>query len=190
VETEQAAANLIETNKLPLAILVNGETRGGAVSLAAILRDSHQGLVYGSATQGTKNYGPIQPDITVQVSPEDERAYFADAFRMIQHTNQLATGNVLTNEVGGENQPTQRVRIIGSRDGGMNWKFTGENQPTQRVRITEADLVRQRLKDTGEESLDLPARPSEPQVPLVNDPVLARALDFLKGLAIVREAKF
>jgi hypothetical protein len=32
-------------------------------------------------------------------------------------------------------------------------------------------------------------RPPEPQVPVVSDPALARALDLLKGLAVVRENK-
>jgi hypothetical protein len=58
------------------------------------------------------------------------------------------------------------------------------------MRVNEAELVRQRLKDTGMEKLDLPARPPEPQIPQVKDPVLVRALDLLKGLAIVRGAKF
>jgi hypothetical protein len=40
------------------------------------------------------------------------------------------------------------------------------------------------------EKLDLPTRPPEPQIPQVKDPVLVRALDLLKGLAIVRGAKF
>jgi hypothetical protein len=30
-------------------------------------------------------------------------------------------------------------------------------------------------------------RPPEPQVPVVSDPALARALDLLKGLAVVRQ---
>jgi hypothetical protein len=33
------------------------------------------------------------------------------------------------------------------------------------------------------------ARPSEPPAPVIRDPVLARAVDLIKGLAIVRPAK-
>jgi len=155
----QTVANLIEAKKLPLTILVNDQTRGEAVKLTAMLRNAHEGLVFGSTTGAIElTNGPLQPDIEVKVSSEDELAYFADAFKVISPTGRLGTDRVPTNEPPGD-------------------------------RITEADLVRQRLKDTGQERLDLPPRITEPQSPLVRDPVLARAMDLLKGLAIVREAK-
>jgi hypothetical protein len=34
-----------------------------------------------------------------------------------------------------------------------------------------------------------PARAAEPQKPVIRDPVLARAVDLIKGLAIVRESR-
>ena len=153
----QTVANLIEAKKLPLTILVNDQTRGEALSLATALRKSKEGLVFGS-TMDTISTGSIKPDIAVKVSPEDERAYYADAFKIISRTGIMGTDGVPTNEPPGD-------------------------------RVTEADLVRKRLKDTGQERLDLPARPAEPLSPLVRDPVLARAMDLLKGLAVVREAK-
>ena len=57
-----------------------------------------------------------------------------------------------------------------------------------RVRINEAELVRERRN--GESPNEMIAkRPPEPQAPVVSDPALARALDLLKGLAVVRESK-
>lgn len=50
---------------------------------------------------------------------------------------------------------------------------------------TEADLVRARIKD-GEEDSAMAAK-QEPQKPFIRDPVLARGLDFVKGLAIMRQ---
>jgi len=159
VEAARAAASLIEAKKLPLTILVNGNTRGEAVELTAMLRKAREGLVFGSPTAAaTSTNGGLQPDIEVKVSPENERAYFADAFKVISPTGRIGADGVPTNEPSGD-------------------------------RITEAELVRQRLKDTGQEKFNPPARPAEPQSPLVRDPVLARAMDLLKGLAIVREAK-
>jgi hypothetical protein len=53
---------------------------------------------------------------------------------------------------------------------------------------TEADLVRAKIKD-GEEDENLkPERSTEPQKPFIRDPVLARAVDLIKGLAIVRQS--
>jgi hypothetical protein len=50
--------------------------------------------------------------------------------------------------------------------------------------ISEADLVRAKVKD-GENPLPLPA--IEAHKPFIRDPVLARAVDLMKGLAIVRQ---
>ena len=52
---------------------------------------------------------------------------------------------------------------------------------------TEADLVREKIKD-GDEDENLPPRAAEPPKPFIRDPVLARAVDLIKGLAVVRES--
>ena len=53
---------------------------------------------------------------------------------------------------------------------------------------SEADLVRAKVKD-GEGFEPVPAeRAAEPQKPFIRDPVLARAVDLIKGLAIVRHS--
>jgi hypothetical protein len=51
---------------------------------------------------------------------------------------------------------------------------------------SEADLVREKIKDGDEDDNLVPERPSEPQKPFIHDPVLARAVDLIKALAIVR----
>jgi hypothetical protein len=52
---------------------------------------------------------------------------------------------------------------------------------------SEADLVRAKIKD-GEENEDFqPVRPAEPQKPTIHDPVLARAVDLIKALAVLRQ---
>jgi hypothetical protein len=55
---------------------------------------------------------------------------------------------------------------------------------------SEADLVRQKVKD-GDHPMASPLPPAskEPQKPVIEDPVLARALDLIKGLAIVHESR-
>jgi hypothetical protein len=51
--------------------------------------------------------------------------------------------------------------------------------------MSEADLVRAKVKDDGEDE-DLPHLAGPPR-PFIRDPVLARAVDLIEGLAIVRQ---
>jgi len=66
--------------------------------------------------------------------------------------------------------------------------LTGTNDYLPWVDHTsEADLVRAKIKDGDEFENPPPARAAGPQKPVIHDPVLARAVDLIKGLAIVRE---
>src|ERR1051325_834879 len=95
----------------PAAVLVNRQTTGAAEALAAVLRDAGAGLILGSKTAGqalvaqefplkngqrlriatapvqlgdgtTLSVQGLKPDIAVDVNPEDEKAYFGDAFKL------------------------------------------------------------------------------------------------------------
>jgi len=176
---------------LPVTVLVNHETRGAAEALAAALRAAHVGLVLGNRTAGkaavyreipladgrrlrlatarirageNSLLGPegLQPDIAVKVSAEDERAYLSDPFTRILSKAESSSG---TNQVIG----TVSVRR----------------------RLTEAELVRQRraLADGGTPSNVPPATALEPALKIVRDPVLGRALDLIKGLAVLKPAQ-
>lgn len=179
---------------VPVAVLVNAQTAGASEALAAVLRETGAGLILGSRTAGQaammKEFplkhgqrlriatAPVQladgsslsgaglkPDITVQVSPEDEHAYYGNEFQAISSTDMLAqSGLSLTNRALGTNR-------------------------TRRLRFNEAELVRERregvsLEDDGNAGTD-----NEPEKPFVRDPALARALDLLKGLAVVRQSR-
>jgi len=101
----------------------------------------------------------LKPDIDVTVSEEAERAFYADAFLVVSNR---ADGLSNTNQASATNQT--------------------------RVRFNEAELVREHK--AGESPDEMTAkRPPEPPAPVVSDPALARALDLLKGLAVVRESK-
>lgn len=172
--------------RVPVAVLVNHETSGAAEALAAVVRQAGAGLILGSRTAGnamvmqdfplkdgehlrigsapvTLGDGTalsaegIKPDIDVTVSEDAERAYYADAFLVVSNK---AAGNTATNQPSGTNET--------------------------RVRFNEAELVREHR--AGESPDEQTAkRPPEPQVPVVSDPALARALDLLKGLAVVHQ---
>ncbi len=182
-----------EAVSVPVAVLVNRQTVGATEALAAVLRETGAGLILGSTTAGQaviaqefplKNgdrlriaTAPIQlgdasalsgqglkPDIAVDVTPADERTFYADAYKVPSRTELLAGGGpVLTNSA------------------------SGTNHPARRPRFNDAELVRERRQGISEADMTS-LRSPEPEMPLVNDPALARALDLLKGLALVRQS--
>ena len=185
-------AKLFTTKKIsspiggPLVVLVNGETRGAAEVLATGLRESGAALIIGSTTAGevkmfqefplkngerlriattpatpgnTPAVSHVQPDITVTINPDDERVYFADAYADLSKSAASTNFNAATNG------------LLSFID-----------------RISEADLVREKLNDSGEHNGSMLPRRTVPQKPLIRDPALARALDLIKGLAVVRES--
>jgi hypothetical protein len=179
---------------LPVAVLANRQTAGAAEALAAALRETGTGLILGGRTAGQAMVAqefplksgerlriataPIQlgdgaamseqglkPDIAVEVSPEDERDYYGDAFKVAENTNLLASeGLSLTNQTNGT------IHLV------------------RRARYNEAELVRERREGVSESDLTA-LRVREPEKPLVQDPALARALDLLRGLALVRQSR-
>lgn len=170
----------------PVVVLVNGETAQAAEALAAVFREAGLGLIVGSRTAGQamiarefplKNgqrlriatasvkvceekeltLQGVNPDLQVKVSLEEERAYQADPFRA------AGAGTAALAQNGGV-PGTNRMR---------------------RPRFNEADLVRERREGIAPVSEDGRGE-GEPEKPVVRDPALARALDVLKGLAVVR----
>lgn len=186
----------------PVAVLVNEGTRGPAEALAAVLRETGAGLILGTRTAGqamiTQDFplhdgqqlriatAPIQlgdgtvlsakgvePDIAVSVTPQDERKYYADAFRQLQKIN-------------GDGAPETTASL------------STTNAPGRRSHFNEAELVRERREGSGIEDafstneLQLGrtnATENDSEEPVVHDPALARALDLLKGLAVVRQSR-
>jgi hypothetical protein len=157
-----ATVNLFAAQKLPLAILVNNGTSGAAVTLATALRNARAGLVFGSVPAAVK------PDIAVEETPADEKKFFKNPY-----------AEPATNE----------VAALAGTNNLLPWVD----------HTTEADLVRAKIKDGDEDEGPLPSgpvrlfsSPPPPQAvespkPVIRDPVLARAVDLIKGLAIVRE---
>src|SRR5258706_8470813 len=180
---------------LPVAIVINRQTSGAAEALAAVFRETGTGLILGGKTAGqamiTQEFplkngerlriatapvrlgdgsalsgSGVKPDITVEVSPEDERAYYSDAFTTISKGDLIAGASLsLTNPPGGTNRTARRARF------------------------NEAELVRERRDGPSLDADLVSRRESEPDRPVVRDPALARALDLLKGLAVVRQSR-
>ena len=151
LDAAKSAANFFAARKLPLAILVNGDTRDAADKLASDLRDAQAGLIFGSAT------ADLQPDITVTVKPVDEKIFLDDPYALPPTNNIVADG-------------------------------TTNAMPYYIDHTSEADLVRQKIKDGDEDENTAPVR-AAPAKPVIRDPALARAVDFLKALAILQPAR-
>lgn len=177
--------------RAPVTVLVNHFTAGAAEALAAVLRDADVALLIGTntagqasttrdfklsngqtlrvATQPLKLAGgdeivSLKPDIIVEVSPEDERAYFVDAYRMLP-----------------------RLGIDGSNTNVANLSITNRSS---RRRINEAELVRMSREGIDPEDEAKSTKPATPAKPVIADPALARAIDLLKALAVVRHTRF
>jgi hypothetical protein len=169
---------------LPVAILVNSQTAGAAEALAAVLRETDVGLILGGQTAGQasvykefplrdggrlrvavapvslgagKNLAQgVAPDIAIHASVEDERAYLQDPYKVLH--------------------PPQAAKMDANANAGSD-----------QARMNEEELVREHRN--GEDPDETPAG-NTPDVretaPVVADPALSRALDLLKGLAVVQ----
>jgi hypothetical protein len=180
---------------VPLAILVNSQTTGAAEAVAAALREVDTGLILGGTTAGQANifkeftlgngeklriataqiklgdgtplnHG-VKPDIAVEESLADERAYLDDPYKILHPA------------------------LPPKNDSPTNASLASTNQPTHRP-TNEAELVRERRAgETDDGSDEMPEQitgPEEPAPPVLADTVLARALDLLKGIAVLQQS--
>jgi hypothetical protein len=147
-----AAVKLFSAKKVPLVILANGQTRGGAAELAARLRAAGLGVIIGS----TNVAGGISPDINVMVSADAEKGFQANPYLLLPTGNSFLSA---TNDL---------LPIIDH--------------------TSEAELVREKVKD-GEEDDSAPTARPEPAQPVINDPEVARAVDLIKALAILQTTR-
>jgi hypothetical protein len=181
---------------VPVAILVNSQTTGAAEALAASLREANIGLILGGTTAGQANifkefslgngeklriataqiklgdgtplaHG-LKPDIAVETSLADERAYLEDPYKML-HPPAPAKNESATNS-----------------------NLSSTNPPVDRP-INEAELVREKRAgetpdDASDDVADQGAIPAVPTPPVIADAALARALDLLKGIAVLQQS--
>lgn len=179
---------------MPVALLVNRKTAGAAEALAGAMRQAEIGLVLGSKTAGQATIarefelsngqririgttpvrlaqgkflpaGGLGPDISVDVSSEDELKYYSDAYKDLARSNRVASvTGISTNE--------------------LSLSLTNRRPR----RVNEAELVRMQREGESFEFPSLnPSREGPAGPPTVQDPVLSRALDLLKGLAVVQQ---
>jgi hypothetical protein len=75
-----AIEHLLQQTKLPLAILINGQTAGASAKLAEDLREENTGLVFGAAADN------FQPDIPITANADDEKKFLKDPYTAPPHS--------------------------------------------------------------------------------------------------------
>ena len=171
--------------QLPTAILVNRNTSGAAEVLAALLRQNQVGLLIGSGTPG----GVRQfKDFTLSTGHR---------LRIATGETKLGDGHAMPSTglrpdiavtVGAEEEQAffaEPYRKLGGSGSSASAAKQGKGPP---VRVNEAELLRQMKEGQNPESAPVVTTPSV-TIPQVRDPALARALDLLKGLSVVRPAR-
>ena len=154
----KATADLFASKKLPLAILVNGGTRGAAAALAAELRAARAGLIFEQRRRRQLTTGHLRAQREIRA----------------MHGERKLSWKIPTRR-------RRRTKPIPARPPTTSLPFVDHT--------SEADLVRAKIKDGDEDENPPPPRAAEPQKPFIRDPVLARAVDLIKGLAVVPRSR-
>jgi hypothetical protein len=178
---------------VPLAVLINPETSEAAEGVAAVLRETSTGLLLGGQTAGRASLfkdfplsnggklrvavgeikladgavltGGVKPDIAVEVKPAEEKFYW-------EHPWQTLAQSGATNLTGAN---ADLAAAASTNQAGYH-------------RFNEAELVREQ-RDGADLEAEFTGRADQPDpgMKVLSDPALARALDLLKGLAVVRK---
>ena len=182
------ARSSIKTNaiNIPVTALVNGDTREAAEALAGLLRDSRIGLVLGSETAGRAR------------AFKELKFSGGQSIFVADQPVKLGSGRLMD----GPLEPDIAVPV--AKEFEAQWledpyrRFGPSATPRSRRRVNEADLVRmQREGVQSEDEFDAPVpapigpapRVSEQDKPVIQDPALARALDLLRAIQIVKPGR-
>jgi len=192
----------------PLVVLINGETRGAAETLARLLHETDAALTIGSPTAGAainfKEYvltdgerlciaappgkpadtdvSRVQPDISMSVNVENERAFLENPYGPPAPDSTAL--KVATNSFLPYVDHTSEADLVIQRRG--NTKHSGARLPDM---VSPGAGSNRNPSDGVDGDENSPtSRAVDPQKPVIQDPVLARAVDMVKGLAVLRPA--
>ena len=186
-EMSTAKTNIVQ---LPVAVLVNGSTAGAAEALAALLRDGNVGLLIGSKTSGQASRyqefelatgqrlriatAPITVGENMRLTASGVTTDIAVAVPEMQEKRWLEDPYQPPIPPVGQSKESDKVAQSGT---------------APRRHLNEADLVRMlREGEIPDLTLNPPGERVVDAKPIVHDQALSRALDFLKGLALVRKS--
>lgn len=169
-----------KTNALPLrlAVLVNRETRGAAEALAATLHEVRAGLILGSPTAGQAAVYREFPLSTGQ------RLKVAVAPVKAGPGGKTLAFSGVPPDIQVDVAPADERRYVEDPFYVAATASPRGSTGSRAARLTEADLVRLHREGLGLAGAR-PRSEAPPPAPRVTDPVLQRALDLLKGLAVL-----
>ncbi len=168
---------------IPVAVVVNKGTEGASEALAAILRELQVAVVIGGNTAGrTRVYKdfPLSTGQTLQIAESKVRLANGQEFSPAGMNPDLVVNTPLEEERFYLQDPyaayVQPGQAGGSKEG-------NRLNLIPRRGLNEAELVRRHREGAD---LEPPPGVEKAAVNVVRDPALGRALDFVKGVAVVR----
>ena len=168
----------------PLVVLVNRETTAAAETLAAILRKSNAAMIIGGATPGQAGVFMEYP------LKNGQRLRLASGMVRLGDGTAL-TGAGLKPDVSVEVKSDDERAYIADPFTNLAPTVATKNgtAAAPRHRMTEAELVR-RQREGGNTDEDEFAGPGgDKGRPIMRDPALARAVDILKGIVLLKAAR-
>lgn len=189
-----SASSTVKTEplKLPVSVLVNRETAGAAEALAAVLRETGVALLLGGTTEGSALIAeefPLKNGQRLRIATTPVKVADGLALTTRGVAPDIEVEAPLDEERAWLNDPYGLGRPAVTPGSGTATNLTTAPRASRRPRPNEADLVRARRNGVSLEG-ELPEpRAAEPPRPLLRDATLARAVDLLKGLAVVRAAR-
>lgn len=167
---------------IPVAILINSQTMGAAEGVAAVLRDTDVGLILGSQTAGQAN--------TFKEFPLLDGSRLRVAVGHVGFGSGKTLTNGLTPDIAIETSLDDQRSYLQDPYKNLHPSLLSKTENAKAMldqpRMNEVELIREH--NAGEDRNGAEARlPDAPATtPAVVDPALARALDLLKGLAVVQ----
>jgi hypothetical protein len=170
--------------QVPMVILVNKKSQDAVEVLAASLRAAKVGLLLGSQTAGQLSLYrdiPLSTGQTLRVATGEIRFDDGSVMPFDGVKPDIKVDVSLLDE---QMYLADAYKVIG--DTATN-KTTAATTPGRL--INEAELVRRHREGLNPDVEIVPAKPGETTGKVIRDPALARALDLVKGLSMVRDYK-
>ena len=180
----EAKTNAIQ---LPVVALLNEETGGAAEAVGAMLRQTATGLLIGTRTAG---HAGVMNEFKLSTG---QTLRLLTASVQLGDAKAIPTTGVAPDIEVKVNPDDERRFYADPFAGTLAPEDSSTNtvaNPPKRVRLTEADLVREHRTDGDAEEDVAPLGRTGPDGPVIQDPALARGIDLLKGLAVVRQGHF
>jgi hypothetical protein len=181
--TEKRSSGNAVLDQTPVAILVNRKTQDAAEVLAASLRAGKVGLLLGAPTAGALSLYRDIPLSNGQILRVAKGEIQFDDGSVMPFNGVVPDIKVNASLLDEQLYLADAYKQLGG-DGSTN----KAQAPVPTRLINEAELVRRHKEGLNPDVDVVPAKPDAANAKtLVRDPALARALDLLKGLAMVRE---